>query len=251
MSQYSLWGNKCDLSISFDGDQQLKNTEEQNDLKANIISNHTDELWIYLGRMRSALDKVRFSFVLDNAGFELFTDLCLADFFLTFKFCSEVHFHVKSIPWFVSDVTAKDFLWTIEQCANSEEKNVSDLGKKWRKYLDENYFVVVEDLYWTSPHDYSVLEAERPLLYSKLSESQLIIFKGDLNYRKLVGDRNWSHTTSIKVATSGFLPAPWCTLRTLKADVVVDLAPGISEQLDSKFDNWMTSGLYGVVQFCI
>ncbi|XP_065660648.1 damage-control phosphatase ARMT1 isoform X2 [Hydra vulgaris] len=249
--EYSLWSNKCDLSISFDGNNPIKSADEQNYLKANIISNHTDQLWAYLDCMRLSNEKGIITFVLDNVGFELFSDLCLADFLLTFKFCAEIHFHVKCMPWFVSDTTAKDFFWTIEQCVNSTDKNISGLGKKWQSYLDNNLFNIVEDKFWTLPYDYSMLEQETPSLYLKLSRSKLILFKGDLNYRKLFGDRNWPCTTNIKDASSGFLPAPWCTLRTLKAEVVVGLLPGVSEKLESKLDRWMTSGVYGVVQFCI
>nr|XP_047131780.1 damage-control phosphatase ARMT1-like isoform X1 [Hydra vulgaris] len=258
--EYSLWSNKCDLSILVEekegeqveeNDKQVKSSEEQNNLKANIISNHTDEVWAYLNCMRLSNEKSIITFVLDNAGFELFSDLCLADFLLTFKFCTEVHFHVKCIPWFVSDTTAKDFFWTIEQCVNSTDKNVSNLGKKWVGYLDDNLLVIIEEKFWTSAYDYSMLEQEAPSLYSKLSKSKLIMFKGDLNYRKLVGDLNWPYTTDIKEASSGFFPAPWCTLRTLKADIVVGLDPGVSEELDRSVDTWMNSGDYGVVQCCI
>ena len=87
-------------------------------------------------------------------------------------------------------------------------------------------------------------------LYRYLSESSLIIFKGDLNYRKLVGDRSWPTTTTFSEALHGFCPAPVCTLRTLKADVVVGLGDGKAKELQAIAENWMVSGEYAVVQFC-
>ena len=41
-----------------------------------------------------------------QSGFELFSDLVLADWLVTLSpFCSEVVFHPKLRPWFVSDVS--------------------------------------------------------------------------------------------------------------------------------------------------
>ena len=87
-------------------------------------------------------------------------------------------------------------------------------------------------------------------LYDELRNSRLIIFKGDLNYRKLTGDRNWPTTTTFSEALNGFCPSPLCTLRTLKADLVVGLSNGKAEELNNKEQNWMTSGSYAVIQFC-
>jgi len=38
-------------------------------------------------------------------------------------------------------------------------------------------------------------------LYAELERSQLLIFKGDMNYRKLVGDRDWPHNIAFQVNT--------------------------------------------------
>ena len=46
--------------------------------------------------------------------------------------------------------------------------------------------------------------------------------KGDLNYRRLVGDRLWPPTTPFADVTAYF-PGPVAALRTLKSDVIVGL----------------------------
>jgi len=89
-----------------------------------------------------------------------------------------------------------------------------------------------------------------PELYADLSQSSLIILKGDLNYRKLLYDGKWEPTTSFSEATGDFKPAPFLALRSLKADVVAGLREGQAESLTSKEGgpSWMTSGKYGMIQ---
>ena len=69
-------------------------------------------------------------------------------------------------------------------------------------------WVVTTDPFWTYPHVYSELESADPQLYSTMAEAKLVIFKGDLNYRKLVGDINWETTvpfkTSLQVQTGAW-----------------------------------------------
>ena len=77
-----------------------------------------------------------------------------------------------------------------------------------------------------------------------------ILYAGDLNYRKLVGDREWPcETTSFDEALCNFNPAPLLTLRTLKSDVCVGLKPGTVKRLDDADKDWMVNGKYAVVQF--
>ena len=53
-----------------------------------------------------------------------------------------------------------------------------------------------------------MMKKENPSLYSQLSEANILIFKGDLNYRKLVGDLSWSTETTFLESLQGFNPAP-------------------------------------------
>lgn len=41
-------------------------------------------------------------------------------------------------------------------------------------------------------------------LYNKLAESHIAIFKGDLNYRKLIGDFTWDYTEDFRTCLRGF-----------------------------------------------
>ena len=56
------------------------------------------------------------------------------------------------------------------------------------------------DPFWTYPHCFHRMWAVEPELYAALTEARLVIFKGDLNYRKLVGDLNWEATVPFRTA---------------------------------------------------
>lgn len=193
---------------------------------------------------------VRLDIVLDNAGFELVTDLVLADFLVSSGLVREVHFHGKSFPWFVSDTTANDFQWVIRQTMAANHRWMSKSGVQWQRYLKEGVWSYHDHPFWTQPHEFCDMAADAPDLYATLQSSDLLVFKGDLNYRKLTGDRYWDHTVGFGTALRGFEPAPLCTLRTLKSDLQVGLQPGHGQKLSSQEPDWMISSKYAVIQFC-
>jgi len=72
---------------------------------------------------------------LDNSAYELFTDLCLADFFITYGFAEVVVFHGKSIPWYVSDVTKPDFEHFLNRLVNEcTSSALQQIGNRWNNY---------------------------------------------------------------------------------------------------------------------
>ena len=224
--------------------------EQLQHLKAWILVDNTSEVWELLKVInRNADHEIHIDFVLDNAGFEVFADLCLAEFLLSLNLAKTVYFHVKNIPWFVSDASETDIDWLIEEMKQSENNFISQLGTRWQARFKDGSFQFKKHVFWTLAHDYSEMKATAPDLYAELSKAKLVFFKGDLNYRKLVGDRKWPHTTHFAEALCGFCPAPLCSLRTLKADVVVGLGPGQDSQAESKDEKWMVNGTYAVIQY--
>ncbi|KAL3979711.1 small subunit ribosomal protein S36 [Sarotherodon galilaeus] len=256
LMQVSLWGNKCDLSISAgqENSQKTSPLDSLYSLLPFILVDDTKRVWSALisaqrPRESGKTTADRVDIVLDNAGFELVTDLVLADFLVSSGLARQIHFHGKSIPWFVSDVTAKDFQWTIRQAMATNHKWVSKCGVQWQRYLKEGMWCYHDHPFWTQPHEFCDMAADAPDLYTTLQGADLVLFKGDLNYRKLTGDRYWEHTVSFETALRGFGPAPLCSLRTLKANIQVGLQPGQGEKLTSQDPSWMTSGKYAVIQF--
>uniref|UniRef100_A0A3P8WLN8 Sugar phosphate phosphatase n=2 Tax=Cynoglossus semilaevis TaxID=244447 RepID=A0A3P8WLN8_CYNSE len=251
----SLWGNKCDLSISAgqENSQKASPLESLDSLQPFILVDDSKSVWLTLSAQRPAQSgkepAARVDIVLDNAGFELVTDLALADFLVSSGQAQEIHFHGKSIPWFVSDVTAQDFHWTMKQTAAANHRWMSKVGFQWMTYMKKGVWSYHDHPFWTQPHEFCDMAAEAPDLYPTLQKADLVLFKGDLNYRKLVGDRDWDFTAGFHTALRGFGPAPLCSLRTLKANVQVGLQIGQGEKLTSQEPDWMTSGKYAVIQF--
>jgi hypothetical protein len=85
-------------------------------------------------------------------------------------------------------------------------------------------------------------------LRTDFAAADLTIFKGDLNYRRLVGDRLYPPTTSFAEVTAYF-PGPVAALRTLKSDVIVGLDAATEAALvAAEEQHWRTSGAHALIQ---
>ena len=245
----ALWGNKCDLSISA-GDSNYQTdvdpVRQADLLQQYVLCDDTSRVWHLLASLKPGCCV---DIVLDNAGFELFTDLCLAEFLVSSGVASRVRFHGKRIPWFISDVTASDWQWTLQQLATSSQTELRQLAQRWLQYLSDGVWQFSAHPFWTLPYDFASMKSAAPDLHDDLSTADLVLFKGDLHYRKLVGDRAWPTTTPFTVALRGFSPASLCCLRTLKCDMVVGLAEGQAELAQAQHADWMLTGSYAVIQF--
>lgn len=245
----NLWGNQCDLSFSSGVVEDCSDWFQILDsMEANIVSDHSEDVWSAVSDANGTSRII--DIVLDNSGYELFTDLCLADFLISHKFADSIRIYVKNIPWFVSDVMKSDFDWTLHQLLNSKEKDMKYLGERWTKYVNNQIWTIVQDDFFTLPHDYSLMASTAPALYKQMQEAKVVIFKGDLNYRKLLGEKNWQPSTPCNVALQGFGPSKIVTLRTVKCQLICGLEPGVAEALSVKDPEWETTGKYGVIQYC-
>ncbi len=126
-----------------------------------------------------------------------------------------MRFRVKSQPWFVSDTMEHDIWTTLKRLEESSDARLAAAGKRWRDLFDSGAWKICVDAFWTLPHDFSEMRAVDPGLHDELANSKLVVFKGDLNYRKLVGDLDWDVETTFGAALRGFQPAPLVALRTL------------------------------------
>lgn len=235
-----LWGNRVDLSlwpIMEGGISRVESTREQSYILV-------DDTPIIAERFVDS-QKLRFDFIADNAGFELFGDLCLADYLLATNAATVVHLHLKNHPIFVSDAMIKDVLYTIQFLTQANDLTVKEFGLRLKGYLDNGRLLCQENWFWTSP--LAFWEMPEPLA-QELSNSDLIIVKGDANYRRTIGDRHWEYTTPYQAITSYF-PAPFVALRTLKSELAAGLSTAQLEQISQQDPQWLTNGQWGVIQF--
>lgn len=253
--QIALWGNKCDLSLSGGDPHEMSGIifHELEEFRPNILADDVDEaVDNFLLRLPVKNSQRRLDIVLDNAGLEVFVDLCLADFIIAKSLADKVVFHGKAIPWFVSDVTHHDMKWVLEKLSTNSDLVLANLGNRWTEHFKRGIFEFEADSFWTQSFVYCEMAQRAPQLFSQLSNSSFIVFKGDLNYRKLTGDRWWPHQTPFRIALNGFEPAPLLALRTLKAETVVGLSVTAIERISSLFSpndtTWMYSSDYAVVQ---
>ncbi|XP_034951776.1 damage-control phosphatase ARMT1-like isoform X2 [Chelonus insularis] len=246
----NLWGNQCDLSLSAGASIPV---EDQNpfdqiaELEENLLINDSESVWNLLNQAKETRKNITVDVILDNAGYELFTDLCLGIFLTSQNIVHKIRFYVKMFPWFVSDTMEKDFYWMIDQLKNSSNNNLKAMGEKCLEYLKSERWSIEVESFWTEPFDFSKMKTETPKLYNKLSEAVLIITKGDLNYRKLLGDINWEYSTKLKTALREFQPTNLIALRTVKADLIVGISSDKAAELSHKDPNWMTTGQYGII----
>jgi hypothetical protein len=214
-----------------------------------LLTNNIEDVWNVLQAARQK-GRVEVHLVLDNAGFELMSDLCLAELLSACGLADCVHFHGKPLPWFVSDVTPKDWNWTLEQLCSCDDDLVQEMASTWKRRLAAGEWVFSTHDFWCSPCDFSVMERYAPDLHSTLQRASVVLFKGDLNYRKLIGDLKWPFCTPFKEALRGFQPAPICALRTVKCDTVAGLKEGQAEKAyEQSGEDWMIPGTYGIIQF--
>lgn len=287
MCEICLWGNATDLSLltslTYEDIQKLQGSEARKASEKNILINDLSAVYDMLKKAKDEGKKERrVDIVLDNAGFELYVDLILAGYLLSSGLATHIVLHPKSIPWFVSDVLPGDFGALLNALATPKpfyetpsedeelqnktppplaEKEIEELAflfKEWSGFHAEGQIVLRPNRFWTHAGSFWRMPAEAKDLLEDLKASEVVIFKGDLNYRKLTGDADWDPVTPFGEAIGPLGPGSdvnVLALRTCKADVVVGLKPGEDEKLrameggggDSGCRKWAWSGKWAVV----
>ncbi|AIN95619.1 phosphatase, putative [Leishmania panamensis] len=289
--RWMLWGNGIDLSMftldqlasshgkaegsdetSHSGDlAALREVEKAASLAqdANLVGNEVAKVVAHLQRLLDPDDACngtrQVDIVMDNVGVECIADLCFGLWYVNQAArlgaaaaagSARVVYHVKSMPYYVSDVTPRDFDLTLAQLEGTYTNEAFEPDSTKRETLKavlepfiaqvrdcfaRGAFAVDADTVWTQPSEYRDLpprvinryfftqqisapaladdaaattaesgvaaaladtacpasSAAGPHCMSKThvqARSGLVLFKGDLNYRRLIGDRYWDRT---------------------------------------------------------
>jgi predicted aconitase with swiveling domain len=255
----SLWGNQADLSMWAPGkgptrgiDAGETSTKNQPHLKdGELVADDSTKAANYLA---AGLERV--DLVVDNTGPELMADLALVDFLLHSGRAKKVVIHAKEHPTFVSDATRPDIYHAAEWLCQPEYPSLERMSQRLNKCLDHGQIKITprlpgDNFFWHSPHPFW----ERPgAIEQELAQSELVIFKGDANFRRLLGDLHWSSTTPfgeiIGVRPLGISrdkrPVPILALRVCKSETACGLREGQEEVLFEEDPNWMVDGKWGM-----
>lgn len=233
----SLWGNRSDLS--YDVARRLGRPTGAPEERANLLVDDSSPLWDLLRTKACA----RLVLVADNAGTELLMDLALADYLLCQDLVEEVQVHVKPHPFFVSDALAED-VWAGLAALEAAGGSGRELAERLRTQILRGDLQLRSHWYYGTSLFYFQLPDD---LRELLTGADLVIAKGDVNYRRLLGDAHWPPPTPFAQVT-GYFPARLVTLRTLKAEIIVGLRPGDAERLRAEDPAWLVNGRRGVIQ---
>ncbi len=275
---HCVWGNRIDLSYT----QVAESTGRQISIdseRTNLLVDDTETVLNHLKhRSVALLTKTEgqgikilsplppisstplhkcLEFICDNTGTELLMDLTLTDFLLRFDWTQQIALHVKAYPTFVSDAVPRDIDTAIKAIRSradymvdreAETSNaLAALAERLTSYINQGRLYIEANLFWNSSQFF--WEMPGPLR-EQLAEAQLVIIKGDANYRRLLGDSRWPTTVPTQDSIPYF-PAPFVALRTLKSDPIVGLKPGLAETLDKVDAEWRVNGKRGIIQAVI
>jgi uncharacterized protein with ATP-grasp and redox domains len=233
----SLWGNRTDLS--YEVAAGLGGASTPHSERHYLLCDDSAAILRHLGGRPGA----EIILIADNAGTELTMDLALIDGLLDPGGTGRVALHLKPQPFYVSDAMPADVLNCLD-ALDAVEGAVHALAARLRVALRERRLLLVTHWAYTSSLFYSQAPED---LFATLAQADLVLFKGDANYRRLVGDAHWPPAAPFAGAVAYF-PAPLAALRTMKSELIVGLGPGEAERLAGEDPDWLVNGRRGVIQ---
>jgi len=236
--QRSLWGNRADLSnktIRATADDRLQEAPDR------LLIDHTRLVW----RLLAGGGVRRVDLAADNSGLELLSDLALVDLLLSRGLVKTAHLHLKAQPYFVSDAMVKDLRATLSALGDCRTPSLREMGRRLEGEQAAGSLVVHDHPFWTTCLFFSEFPPE---VRDSLAQADLVIFKGDVNYRRLLEDRHWPPTSDLGVIAS-CVPTSFLALRTLKGELIVGLREGQARELARQDPDWLINGERGVIHF--
>jgi uncharacterized protein with ATP-grasp and redox domains len=226
---FALWGNRVDLSYAVG--TAFGRSGEVSDW----LADDRPRVLVHAGAGNVHI-------VTDNTGSELAMDLALADVWMS-DFGAAVTLHVKMHPTFVSDATTAD-VWTLLSAMREAGGSAAVRAERLSSAFAQRSLRIIPDFFWNGPR----FLWDRPArLARELDRADILLLKGDANYRRAIGDAIWPAETSFVKATSYF-PRPLVCLRTMKCDALAGISATHSAELDRADPDWRINGRRGLAQ---
>lgn len=200
------------------------------------------------------------NYLVDNAGVEFFVDLLLGyclvkDPNIRIK---KVIYHVNVLPIFVSDVIENDLEYTFKvikefissnatievSCKDTYLNALASIEKMFKDGLAH----IEPDFIWNMPTAYNNISRKKDIFKKNQDNVDLLIVKGDLNYRRLCGDMTWSYKTKLEKLTN-YIQCPTLVIRSFKSNLVIDYDRVKYHRHSEEDADWKTDGEYGVIAF--
>ncbi|MBW1597942.1 damage-control phosphatase ARMT1 family protein [Streptomyces sp. JJ38] len=230
----SLWGNRADL-----GFRVTEGEAAAGDAAGGLVADDSAELWQLLPAGACSTVAV----VADNAGRELIPDLILIDHLLVHRHAKRIVLHVKPHPYYVSDAMTADVVDCLRRLTQAPGTAGRIGGRLWEAMATGRLELRAHP-FFCAPLPYEDMPQD---LREEFAAVTLTILKGDLNYRRLVGDRMWDATTPFADLTAYF-PGAVAALRTLKSDVIAGLERETLDAVERSGSAWRTSGTHALLQ---
>ncbi|GAB2717118.1 damage-control phosphatase ARMT1 family protein [Streptomyces bullii] len=231
----SLWGNRADLGFRLSAEGAGTAAAAPG-----LVADDSDTLWSLLDTAGTGT----LYLVADNAGRELVPDLLLVAHLLTHGHIGRAVLHVKPYPYYVSDATTADVVDALRRLTGAGGAAAGHGHLLWSALADGRLTVRAHP-FSCAPLPYEDMPGD---LRAEFASATVTVLKGDLNYRRLVGDRLWPPTTPFADVTAHF-PGPVAALRTLKSDVVTGLDSATEAALVAREERrWRTSGTHALIQ---
>ena len=240
---YSMKGNSHDLSQN-----EALYHEDKN--RYDFVCDDTQKILSFLLQQNSYGKLI---IIPDNSAVEFFSDICLAMYFLSTNKFQTIVFKMNNRPKFVSDVTWQDYeLFKTFLKRDNTAYNIFEFYEKSGRIQFE-----YKDDYTQIPYIRDFSEEE----IKDLQSADMLIVKGDLNYRRFLLDCFCPFETPLKsLLPEQLLEQKIIFLRMIKSTVVAGLTKTQSQKAHDEIDNpkktktdedglntFFSSGNYGMI----
>ncbi len=228
----NLWANKADLS-------QL---EQNNQDDGHYLIDQSEQM----AEILSGKNLYVADIILDNAGVELFSDLLMAVVLLRWSLVKKIRLHAKAHPIFISDTIRDDITSLLDTFRASGMDILQRFAEEVIGFIGSGALEICDHPFWTLPLPFYHMPDD---LRSDIRSSDLLIIKGDANYRRLFDDRMLPVDFPV-LDFCTYLEVPAFALRTLKSEILAGYDRQKAAILNETDSDWMINGNNGLIQ-CI